>query len=269
MSSLSILTATYNRDSTLDRLFKSLCDQSNHEFEWIIVDDGSTDSTEEKVSAFKDTSPFKIKYKFQSNSGKHVAINTGVPLCEHEYIFIVDSDDALTNDATEIVKKGFEEYPNFSGYCYRKAYFDGKLIGKKTNLGVFTSRTQQAAKLFEGDLAYIFSKRALVENPFPVVPDEKFVPEALVWGKISDRTQILYFSEVPIYLCQYLPDGYTNNFKRNLLSNPRGFALFYKYDIFHGYGILRRIKSLIRYIQCCAYYSLRKLKINLTKTSLF
>jgi glycosyltransferase involved in cell wall biosynthesis len=73
---LSILTPTYNRSYILPKLFESLCTQSNHNFEWVIIDDGSTDDTEELVSNWISKElKFDIKYHKKKNGGKHTAMN--------------------------------------------------------------------------------------------------------------------------------------------------------------------------------------------------
>ena len=79
--------------------------QTNKNFEWLIVDDGSTDNTEDLVNRFKDVSSFKIRYIKKKNGGKHTAINCGVNLAEGFLFFIVDSDDQLTKDAIEKLYK--------------------------------------------------------------------------------------------------------------------------------------------------------------------
>lgn len=74
---LTIFTPTYNRINELERLYSSLISQTDFRFEWLIVDDGSTDDTENMVVSWLDTSPFPIRYIKQPNSGKHVAHNHG------------------------------------------------------------------------------------------------------------------------------------------------------------------------------------------------
>ena len=98
---ITVFTPTYNRGYTLENLFNSLLVQTNKNFEWLIVDDGSTDNTEDLVNRFKDVSSFKIRYIKKKNGGKHTAINCGVNLAEGFLFFIVDSDDQLTKDAIE------------------------------------------------------------------------------------------------------------------------------------------------------------------------
>ena len=66
---ITILTPSYNRAHTLTRLFESLIQQSNQNFEWLIVDDGSHDKTFDLVSDFIGKNKINIKYFFQENKG--------------------------------------------------------------------------------------------------------------------------------------------------------------------------------------------------------
>ena len=90
---VTILTPTYNRCDKLKDLYQSLLGQSNKDFIWFIVDDGSTDKTEEAVVAWQDNSPLRIVYKKKPNGGKHTALNYSYQYIETPLTFIVDSDD--------------------------------------------------------------------------------------------------------------------------------------------------------------------------------
>jgi hypothetical protein len=255
---ITVLTPTYNRAYTLDRLYQSLLVQSVP-FEWLIVDDGSTDTTRELIASFQINMPFPIHYIYQTNSGKHVAINMGAREAQGDFIFILDSDDMLTDDALIYVQNAIRTLGSKDvGICFRRAYFDGTLIGNKNVSTEPVNMTPtEAGNYFQGDLAYIFCTSALLTHPFPVIEGEKFVPELLILNAISDEGEIIYYPDKAIYLCEYLPDGYTANFKRNLQRNPKGFALFYRDQIFREKSLIRKVKCTIRYLQC-RYYGIAK-----------
>jgi O18-antigen biosynthesis glycosyltransferase len=255
---ITVLTPTYNRAYTLERLYQSLSVQSIP-FEWLIIDDGSTDTTRELIDSFQKNTLFPIHYMYQANSGKHVAINTGVRHALGDFIFIVDSDDILTEDALFYVQNAIESLgKNDVGICFRRAYFDGNLIGtnKLSAEPLYLSPTE-AGNYLQGDLAYIFRTSALLSHPFPAIKGEKFVPELLIWNAIGDEGKIIYYPGKAIYLCEYLEDGYTVNFKRNLRRNPKGFALFYRDQIFREKSLIRKIKCTVRYLQCLYYEIIR------------
>lgn len=104
---ITIFTPTYNRAYTLPKLFESLQAQTSNNFEWLIVDDGSSDDTRELVEHFITKADFKITYIYQENQGKHVAINTALDKASNLYFFTVDSDDYLINNALELIFKNW------------------------------------------------------------------------------------------------------------------------------------------------------------------
>ncbi|MEQ1450447.1 glycosyltransferase family A protein [Acinetobacter lwoffii] len=262
---VSVVTATYNRASTLSRLFESLQAQKYINFEWIVVDDGSLDETEFLVSEFKKKCRFEIKYYYQENSGKPSAINHSVLKAKGDYIFIVDSDDALTVDAIETINNDVNmlQYENcsFSGLCYRKAYFNGSLLGSKfseKDENNFFMNATELKNIFNVDLAFCFKRECMLKEPFPIIKNEKFVPELYIWNKITDIEKVAVFINKTLYLCEYLPDGLSANFKSELKKYPKGFFVYYKDQFFREVNLVNKLKMLIRALQCCFYIIMRK-----------
>lgn len=100
---ITVFTPTYNRENTLARLYESLKEQTYKDFEWLIVDDGSTDSTSSLIQKFQEENIIQIRYYYTSNGGKHRAINFGVKKANGELFFIVDSDDYVMPNVLEII----------------------------------------------------------------------------------------------------------------------------------------------------------------------
>src|SRR5699024_4599279 len=255
---ITILTPTYNRAHTLPRLFTSLLKQAPHNFEWVIIDDGSSDKTAELVNSFRERAPFPIVLKQQQNSGKHIALNRGLKYATKEWIFIVDSDDWLPTQALKKVtdtSKIYTARTDVAGFCYRKATANGEILGiTPSNLPrEWQTTPTTAGRKLKGDLAYIFRRSAMLKEPFPRYKEEKFVPELYVWNRISDNGGIIFFPYDCIYLCEYLPDGYTKNFKRMLKNNPKGFLLFYSSQIQRESNLINKVKMIIRSLQCLYY----------------
>lgn len=253
---ISIITPTYNRAHTLSRLFDSLKSQDCQEFEWIIIDDGSNDDTQQLCEEFKLSARFNICFLKQQNSGKHVAVNLGCVNATGAWIIIVDSDDALPTAAVstilEKLKLGADDAT--VGLCFRKAHMNGILVGETVNLPDCTvMRPSEAGAIFKGDLAYVFRREAHLKFPFPVIAGEKFVPEQFIWNKISDLGNIVFFPKIVVYLCEYLPDGYSANFSINLKLNPKGFFMFYYSQISRESKVLLKAKCIIRCAQCLVY----------------
>src|SRR3712207_475983 len=108
---LSILTPSYNRATYLPTIFHSLCQQTRIDFEWLIIDDGSTDDTAHVVETILQSKevPLPIRYFHKPNGGKHTAVNLGVQQTQGELVLILDSDDELPSNAVETIVNRWEE----------------------------------------------------------------------------------------------------------------------------------------------------------------
>ncbi len=235
---ITVFTPTYNRAHLLHVLYNSLKNQTSFDFEWLIVDDGSKDNTKDVVDGFiNECDKFQIRYYFQENHGKHVAINYGVQLAQGDKFFIVDSDDWLPSDAIEKVYAFFDEIKDengFAGVAGLRLYGDGNIIGAtfKGKSVDCTSLEREKYKI-SGDKAEVFYTNVLKNYPFPVFEGENFLSESIVWYRIAnDGYKIRWYNE-GIYFCEYLEGGlssstnlYCNNFNGYKLSNKE--ALTYK-----------------------------------------
>ena len=113
MKTLTVFTPTYNRSDTLVRLHESLCRQTSDDFEWLIIDDGSTDNTEDIVRPWLKEQKFPIRYIKKENGGLHTGYTTAIANMDTELNVCIDSDDYMPDDAVEIIvstwKKNVEE----------------------------------------------------------------------------------------------------------------------------------------------------------------
>ncbi|MFM5237744.1 glycosyltransferase family A protein [Aeromonas veronii] len=255
------MTPTYNRAYVLPRLYDSLCQQTSRDFEWLLIDDGSTDGTAELIFDYRVKSDFSINYFYKENGGKHRAINEGVVHATGDWIIIVDSDDLLTGDAVAKLYDVMNHIGSeFVGMCFRKATLCGHMIGISGTVWSKSMVMQpiMAGHVLKGDLAYVFRTNVMRECPFPEFPGEKFVPELYIWNKIADIGKIVFYVDQVIYLCEYLPDGYTSNFKKNLRRNPCGFGLFYRDQVIRDTRLFGKVKACVRSLQCILYCWLKK-----------
>lgn len=246
---ISIVTPVYNRAGLLKKLYHSLLEQQKYNFEWIIIDDGSTDNIDELIDLLQKESPFKIEYQKKINNGKHTAINESIKLSSTDWIFIVDSDDMIIPTATEIIERNLLKINDSKccGLIFLRKNIQGDLYGKS-----FKTKKINNVELANsiGDKAIVLNKELLLENPFPVFKNEKFLTEAYAWNKILDYKYLLAINET-IYVGEYLNDGLTNNYYRLLKNNPKGTIAFvisnlnlknesisiYKQSIYHFYPI--------------------------------
>lgn len=232
MVKIAILTPTYNRAKCLDSLYNSLLKQTNYNFVWYIVDDGSTDETKQKVEFFKDNEKFEVEYIYKQNGGKHTALNVGVNQIKEPLTFIVDSDDYLTVDAVETILQDYsfiKDKKNVAGLSYLRMDTNGKCLGKQYSKDHFedTYISERMNNNIWGDKAEIYKTDILKKYPFPAFKGEKFVSEATVWCNISQKYS-LYFINKAIYVCEYLEEGYTKNIHKIIYNNPLGAIECYK-----------------------------------------
>lgn len=229
MSSITIITPTYNRAGLLPRLYESLLTQTNTDFEWMVIDDGSQDGTEELLQQYRREGRIPVYYEKQPNAGKHTALNRGIAQIKSELTFIVDSDDYLTSDAVEIIldyHKNYRNTDNLCGYSFLRCHQDGRV-----NTAYFPEDEKIDTYLsvringnIGGDKAEVFYTDILKKYPFPVFEGEKYMPEDVVWMQMSGPYQMLHVNK-SIYICDYLEGGLTNTGRKMKIHSPRGMML--------------------------------------------
>ena len=100
---ITVLTPTYNRKDTLLRTIQSIENQDFLDWEYIIVNDGSTDNTDEVVEQFMQTTKHPVLYIKKENGGVHTARNLGYKNAHGELLINLDSDDEMLPDALKII----------------------------------------------------------------------------------------------------------------------------------------------------------------------
>ena len=242
----TVLTPTYNRAHLLPRLYESLCAQTFRDFEWIIVDDGSTDGTRELVTSWK--SAFRIRYDWQPNRGKHTAVNAGAETASGEFILVTDSDDRPLPHALERFDARWKEvsqpehFAFLVGLCYGE---DGRILGGPLQKDfVDVSSPGAGIALCEADRWGIVRTDVLRKFPYPVYEGERFIAEGVVWNRILSHYRARYFNE-PLKIAGYAPGGLSRSGDLRP-SNPRGAALYYReLALVAGIPLIMRAKALM------------------------
>lgn len=258
MSLITIFTPTYNRANLLPSLYDSLKKQTNCDFEWLIVDDGSTDNTDEIINGFILEGVLSINYVKKENEGKHIAINKGLEYARGELFFIVDSDDVLPEKSLEIILQKYEKIKNkknIAGIAGRKGYITGGYIGSNvvwTEDLICSSLDLRMRRNVKGDMAEVFKTEVLKEYLFPKFEGEKFCPEALVWNRISKKYSLLWFSDI-VYKAEYIETGLTANIVKIRKYSPKASCLYYselsKYEI----PFVQKVKAVANYWRFSVY----------------
>lgn len=243
---ITVFTPSYNRGYIIENLYRSLQRQTYTDFEWIVVDDGSRDNTEELFDAWtKEENPFPIRYHKQENGGKCRGINRGLEMARGELFFTVDSDDYLTDDALEKVVKWEAELPKDEKFCgiianrgYSPDYtpntlFEGDYLdGNAFNL----------YDIIDGERALIFYTDIHRKYLYPEFPGEKFMTEAVTWNRMAwDGYKIRFYNDI-IWVFEYKEDGLTKKGYQVFLDNPQGTALFFREKaVYFNYDLKTRL----------------------------
>lgn len=221
---VTVATPAYNRAGLLPRLYQSLCRQTCADFEWLIVDDGSTDDTRQVVENFMTEGKIAIRYFSKPNGGKHTAVNMAVREARGELLFIADSDDWLPDTAIADVTEVFSDIrddKSFCGVCGLDEYADGTVVGSGLPQPVIDASPQEIREKWgiSGDLKEVFRTDILRHFPFPEIAGERFCPEALVWNRIGRQHKLRYFNK-SVYTVEYQSDGLTNGITRARMDSP-------------------------------------------------
>lgn len=236
----TVFTPTYNRAYCLSNLFASLCKQSNKDFEWMIVDDGSTDDTEMLVKEWQSQEKsFDIVYRKVDNGGKPRAINFGVPLARGNYFFIVDSDDTLRPDAVEKIGQWCDEIdgdPTFVGVGAARGFPNGEYIkGVKPAVNaegyVDANNLERAKYHLDADMCEAYKTEIFRRFPMAEWEGERFAPEQIAMNEMALAGYKVRWHADIIYICDYLDDGLTKGSQKLEAQNPMGYAMMYNHKL--------------------------------------
>ncbi len=227
---ISVLTPTYNRESLLKNLYNSLLKNKDYglEIEWLIMDDGSKDDTENLVEGFKEEKKIDIKYFYQENQGKMVAINELVKKATGDLIVDCDSDDYFTDEAFKIIKESFESNKNkdkICGMCFLKYDEKGNNMGNNFKNNETTMFDLYFKEGETGEKAIVFYADIRKKYKHELEKNERFVTEARMYHKIDEKYKMICINK-PIMICEYQEKGYSKNIKKEFKENPYG---YYKY----------------------------------------
>ena len=254
---ITVFTPTYNRAHTLERLYRSLQNQTFKDFEWLIIDDGSTDGTKCLIDQWlKESNPFPIHYHFKENGGKHTAINEGLDKAQGELFFTADSDDYLTADALHKVNEWAASLPNAEKFCGVVGNW-GHSENETPNT-IFEGKWRDASLLerypgfsdnpIDGERAWVFFTDIHKKYRYPEFENEKFMTEAVAWNRMAhDGYKMRVYNDI-IYIYKFLPNGLTMAGSKLFIDNPKGYGLWLKEKAkFCRYTLIMKLKMYYFY----------------------
>ncbi len=254
---ITVFTPTYNRAYIIENLYRSLQRQTFRDFEWLIVDDGSSDNTEEVITAWQaEGNDFPIRYYKKENGGKCRAINYGADRATGELFFNVDSDDYLLDDALEKVDCWEKSLPKDKKYC-----------GVVGNLGTSPTETPNKpwpgpyrdANLLErypdycdtpidGERAWVFYTEIQKKYKYPEFEGENFITPAVTWNRMAHDGYLVRIWDDIIWVYAYQPDGLTASGNKRFINRPQGHGLWLREMAqFKGDSLKKRLKMYYTY----------------------
>lgn len=254
---LTVFTPTFNRRELLTRCYESMCRQTNKDFVWMIVDDGSTDDTKKFADEWKKNSDLEIRYIYKDNGGLHTAYNVAIENIDTELCVCIDSDDFMPDNAVELIlnfwdKYGSDEYAGIVGLDFN---LDGKVIGDPLP----NQKTVNLIDLFIGKYDIVNGDRTNVIRtelyksvaPMKVFPNEKNFNPHYMHLQISEKYDFLVLNE-NLRFVEYQVDGMTNSMLKQYKSSPNSFAEIRKlYLSFSGTSLKFKIKHSIHLVSSC------------------
>ncbi len=219
----------------------------------MIVDDGSADETGELCATWIAEGRISIQYFWKENGGKPSAYNVGIEKAQGDLFTIVDSDDYLTEDAVETIRKDWNDIEPWTnslmiGLIYFRKNKEGDLITKykrkKTNATLLDFYRKHGLK---GDTMLVYRTNVVRKYKFPYFEGEKFVPESYIYDLLDDEGS-LHIVQKAIYVCEYLPDGYTASMRKVNHDNPQGYEAYIMSRIKKDKSIRDIIEDTIKYI---------------------
>ena len=250
-----VFTPTYERAYILPVLYESLVAQTSHDFVWMIVDDGSTDGTQELVRSWIERGEIAIDYVKTVNGGKPRAINLGVSRCDSPLFFVVDSDDWLLPGAIEHVLAVWATIAGDDRYAGIVA-----LRGTDDHTPMDTWMPEGAVDVrywdlfetmgFRGDTSLIHRTEVLRQYPYDVAPSEIFIAETSVYYRLDEKYVMLADNTI-LTICHYLPDGLTRNFADNAKRNPIGYWKHKRYCAQRSTTLKGIVRETLLYLVGC------------------
>jgi len=229
----TVFVPTYNRAHLLPRLLESIEAQTFQDFELLIVDDGSTDETQDYLQAYQPKGAYTLRVFRQENQGRHIAFNLAFEQACGFLFTTINSDDTMPPNALERFwywwNYAQEHYPTeqivgVEGLC---ADMDThEIIGDPFPQSPMVSDRVEMHFVHRrhGDKVRAVRTDIISRYRFPQFPNEKFVPPAYLWHQLGfDRHRLLFVNEVLCYK-EYREDGITKNRFRTLSRNPRSIA---------------------------------------------
>lgn len=255
MKTLTVFTLTYNRAYCLDKCYNSLLRQTNDDFEWFVIDDGSTDNTKELVRSWqKECTKFKISYYYKPNGGMHSGYNVAYKLINTELAMSIDSDDYLPDNAVELIVKFWDrnKTADVAGIVGLDIDVQGRIIGtalpkvKKIKIYDFYNRFNG-----KGDKKMIYRTELMRTIQAPEFPGERLFPTCYRYFLLDLKYDMLVLNK-PLCIVDYADDGFTKNIIKHYKTNLNSYIYYRKFIMTYPNATLKhKYRFCIHYVAEC------------------
>ena len=264
MKIVTVFTPTYNRKHTLRRTYESLCRQSSNDFDWLIIDDGSSDGTREWVESLGEKivvsgkcfdwmgrplstiddnhfvvlsantvsgDPLRIEYIYKPNGGLYTGYNTAYATIQTELCVCIDSDDFMPDDAIDKIvelwkEKGTDKYCGIEGLDFD--IHTNQPIGGYFPEGLTEVYLHEldCKKIHRGDTKQVMRTQLMKQvAPMEGFEGEKNFNPIYLLVQVCDKYPILILND---NLCtveyQIGIDSMSQGIFRQYMNSPRSFA---------------------------------------------
>lgn len=259
MKTLTVFTPTYNRAHTLERLYRSLCSQTCQDFDWLVIDDGSTDGTETLIQGFIKEGRIPIRYIYKENGGLYTGYNTAYANIETELNICIDSDDTMPERAVGTIvsiwkEKGSDRYCGLLGLDVNMD--NGNPIGGLFPEGLTECYFPElyAKNIHRGDTKQVMRTDLMkVVAPQIGFPGEKNFNPVYMLLQVTDKYPVLVTNEC-FCLVQYQQgDSMSRNIWQQYLDSPCSFAKMRRLEM-----TLKHTTPLNR-LRCALHYAVESL----------
>ncbi len=236
----------------LPELYESLLSQTDKDFIWLVVDDGSTDESFKVLKSFEAEGKIEIKLFRQENGGKMRAHNRGVEMAETELFVCLDSDDRFTIQAVSDILGRWKQVSgkgSIAGIVANKGESESRpLYGENLPQTAEDTLSGLYRKGFKGETTLIYRTEILKQHLFPEIEGEKYVPEDVVYDEI-DREYTLSVMDEILTVCSLKEDGLTDRAAELRKNNPGGWYIYYvNRSRYTGFSLLK-IKYISHYLR--------------------
>lgn len=250
MKTLTVFTPAFNRAHLLPRLYESLCNQTSMDFEWLVVDDGSTDGTKSLVAGWISEHKIPITYIYQENQGMHGAHNTAYKAIKSVLNTCIDSDDYMPLNAVALILEKWSsiDQKKYAGIIGLDALESGAVIGSK-----FTTEYTTLEDFYinggTGDKKLVYRTDVITSYPdYPIFEGERYVGLGTKYLFVDKDYEMATLNEVLVTV-DYQITGSSNTMFYQYLKYPKGF-------IYNRITTMKYTKSTKRkFIECIHYVS--------------